>query len=54
MQEVDSPLVARHEAWYLNRPEYVQRMIERSRLYLYFVVEELEKRKMPTEIALCP
>ena len=54
MQEIDSPLVARHEAWYLNRPEYVQRMIERSRLYLYFVVEELEKRGMPTEIALLP
>jgi membrane-bound lytic murein transglycosylase D len=54
MQEIDSPLVARHEAWYLNRPEYVQRMVERSRLYLYFVVEELEKRGMPTEIALLP
>jgi peptidoglycan lytic transglycosylase D len=52
--EVESPLVARHEAWYLNRPEYVQRMIERSRLYLYFVVEELEKRGMPMEIALLP
>jgi len=54
LAEVDSPLVARHEAWYLNRPDYVQRMIERSRLYLYFVVEELEKRGMPTEIALLP
>ncbi len=54
MREIDSPLVARHEAWYLNRPEYVQRMVERSRLYLYFVVEELEKRGMPTEIALLP
>jgi membrane-bound lytic murein transglycosylase D len=54
MKEVESSLVARHEAWYLNRPEYVQRMIERSRLYLYFVVEELEKRGMPTEIALLP
>ena len=54
MQEIDSPLVARHEAWYLNRPEYVQRMVERSRLYIYFVVEELEKRGMPTEIALLP
>jgi len=54
LEEIDSPLVARHEAWYLNRPEYVQRMVERSRLYLYFVVEELEKRGMPTEIALLP
>src|SRR5690242_5227332 len=54
LQEIDSPLVARHEAWYLNRPEYVQRMVERSHRYLYFIVEELEKRKMPTEIALLP
>jgi membrane-bound lytic murein transglycosylase D len=54
MPEVDSPLVARHEAWYLNRPDYVQRIVERSRLYLYFIVEELEKRKMPMEIALLP
>ena len=30
MREIDSPLVARHEAWYLNRPEYVQRMVERD------------------------
>jgi hypothetical protein len=47
-------LVARHEAWYLNRPEYVQRMIERSHRYLYFIVDELERRNMPTEIALLP
>jgi len=54
MKEIDSPLVQRHEAWYLNRPEYVQRMVDRSRRYLYFIVEELEKRDMPTEIALLP
>jgi membrane-bound lytic murein transglycosylase D len=54
MREIDSPLVQRHEAWYLNRPEYVERMIDRSRRYLYFIVEEVEKRGMPTEIALLP
>ena len=54
LPELESPLVARHEAWYLNRPDYVQRMIERSRLYLYFIVDEVEKRKMPMEIALLP
>ena len=53
MHELDSPLVQRHEAWYLNRPEYVERMIDRSR-YLYHIVEEVEKRGMPTEIALLP
>lgn len=51
---LESPLVARHEAWYLNRPDYVHRMVERSRLYLYFIVDEVEKRKMPMEIALLP
>jgi membrane-bound lytic murein transglycosylase D len=54
MRELDSPLVQRHEAWYLNRPEYVQRMVDRSRRYLYHIVEEVEKRGMPTEIALLP
>jgi membrane-bound lytic murein transglycosylase D len=54
MPELDSPLVARHEAWFLNHPEYFQRMIERSRLYLYFIVEEVEQRGMPMEIALLP
>ena len=54
MTKLESPLVARHEAWYLNHPDYVHRMIERSRLYLYFIVDEVEKRKMPMEIALLP
>ena len=53
-RKVDSTLVQRHEAWYLNRPDYVQRMIERSRLYLFHIVEEVERRGMPTEIALLP
>ena len=54
MEELDSTLVQRHEAWYLNRPDYVQRMIERSRRYLFHIVEEVERRGMPTEIALLP
>ena len=54
MRELDSPLVARHEQWYANRPDYVARMTERAQRYLYFIVEEVEKRGMPTEIALLP
>jgi membrane-bound lytic murein transglycosylase D len=52
--EVASPLVQRHVAWYLNRPDYLARMVERSRRYLHFVVEELQKRDMPLDIALLP
>lgn len=54
MANLDSPYTATHEAWYAARPEYVQRMVSRSQLYLYHVVEEVQKRGMPTEIALLP
>lgn len=49
-----SDLVARHEQWYASRPDYVQRMTERASRYLFHVVEEIESRKMPTELALLP
>lgn len=52
--ELDSPLIREHEAWYASRPDYVQRMVERSQRYLYHIVEEVEKRGMPSEIALLP
>ncbi len=54
MHDLDSPLIARHEQWYADRPDYVARMMERSQRYLYFITEEVEKRGMPTEIALLP
>ena len=54
MRELDSKLVARHEKWYANHPEYFARMIDRARLYLYYITEEVERRGMPSEIALLP
>ena len=39
---------------YAARPEYLQRIFDRSRLYLYHIVEEIEKRGLPTELALLP
>jgi len=35
------------------QPEYLKRMIERSKLYLYYIVEEVEKRGMPTRSRCC-
>lgn len=54
MREVDSILIGKHEQWYASRPEYVKRMTERARRYLYFITTEVEKRGMPSEIALLP
>ena len=50
----DGPLVREWEQWYSTRPDYVARMIERSSRFLYHVMEEVERRKMPTEVALLP
>lgn len=54
MPELNSRLVARQEKWYADNPEYVARMTERARLYLYYITEEVERRGMPSEIALLP
>jgi membrane-bound lytic murein transglycosylase D len=54
MPDSTSNLTQKHEQWYSSRPDYVKRMVERSQRYLFHVVEEVEKRGMPTEIALLP
>lgn len=52
--ELPSPLVAEKERFYLQRPDYLQRMFTRGSRYLHYIVEEVEKRGMPTELALLP
>lgn len=54
LPRLESPLVTRHEQWFVNNPEFMQHMMERARFYLYYIVEEVEKRGMPAEIALLP
>jgi membrane-bound lytic murein transglycosylase D len=54
MPDLESELVRDREQWYATRPDYIFRMTERSRKYLFHIVEELERRNMPTELALLP
>lgn len=54
LEPLDSPLVAEHEKWYSSRPDYIKRFVDRGSRYLHHIVEEVEKRNMPTEIALLP
>ena len=49
-----NPLVETQTAWYAARPDYIQRTTTRASRYLFHVVVELEKRNMPTELALLP
>jgi membrane-bound lytic murein transglycosylase D len=54
MPNLDGDLVTNREQWYATRPDYIARMTERSKKYLFHIVEELEVRKMPMELALLP
>jgi membrane-bound lytic murein transglycosylase D len=54
MHELASDLIGSQEQWYASRPDYIERMTGRSSKYLYHIVEELERRNMPTELALLP
>jgi|GEM_PF-1139254 len=54
MQNLSSDLVTQQQRLYLAKPEYLRRVVERSRRYMYHIVDELEKRGMPTELALLP
>lgn len=52
--DLNSALVTRHTEWYSRRPNDLARISGRASPYLYHVVSELEKRGMPTELALLP
>ncbi len=54
MQDLDNDLVRDREQWYASRPDYMQRMTERSSRYLFHIVEEIERRRIPMELALLP
>jgi len=40
--------------WYVNHPEYVERVTKRAAPHLHYIIEELEKRGLPLEFALLP
>ena len=52
--DLNNNLVNNQLTWYSTRTDYILRTVQRGSRYLYHVVEELEKRGMPTELALLP
>jgi membrane-bound lytic murein transglycosylase D len=54
MPELDGQLVRNWEQYYASRPDYVQRMTERGGRYLFHIMEEVDRRGMPSELALLP
>jgi len=54
MPELTNTAAQEKTGWYAARPEYLRRSFERARPFLFHIVEEIEKRGMPTELALLP
>lgn len=54
LSTVANPRVKAQLKWYLDHPGYLQRVMERARPILPFVLDELEQRNLPTELALLP
>ncbi len=52
--DLATPSVDEKTAFYGARPEYLVRSFERARPFLFMIVEEIERRGMPTELALLP
>lgn len=50
----DVPRVQSQRNWYASHPEYLDRVAKRAEPYLHLIVEELEKRDMPIDLALLP
>lgn len=50
----DQKLVNQYRDWYIKNPQHLAIISERAAPYMYLIVEELEKRHLPIEIALLP
>ncbi len=50
----DNASVRRYRNWYLNYPNHLATVTERATPFLYLIVEKVEARNMPLELALLP
>lgn len=54
MEKLDSEEVRNNEDFYVNQSVHIKPVVQRARRYLFHIVEEVERRGMPAEIALLP
>jgi len=52
--KVDNPLVTEQIHWFTRDPASLRMVQRRARPYLHFIVEEVERRGLPMELALLP
>lgn len=50
----DNSRVSAQRSWYVSHPEYLQRVGKRAEPFLHLIVEEIERRNLPMDLALLP
>ncbi len=54
IKDIDDRYVKQREKYFSSQPEYMARMTDRGARYLFHIVEEVQRRGLPTELALLP
>jgi len=49
-----NPRIDQQRLWFANNPSFLETAGERGSLYMHYIVERLEERNMPLELALLP
>jgi membrane-bound lytic murein transglycosylase D len=52
--DIDQPALITEVDWFANHPAYMQRVMERADPFLFYILEEADKRDLPTELVLLP
>lgn len=54
LPEVDNKRIDREVDWFISHPEYLSRVQKRAEPYLHLILEEIESKNIPGELALLP
>lgn len=54
MPDLNNEQVQKYQNYYIQHPGAMRRLLDNGRRYAYYVLEELERRGMPSELALLP
>lgn len=54
LTQIDHPRVESYVNSYLRHPDFLPRVSSRSEPFLFYIIEQVEKRNMPLELALLP
>jgi membrane-bound lytic murein transglycosylase D len=54
LPEINHPRIDQQLNWYLNNPDYLARIQQRAEPYLHLILDEIEAKNIPGELALLP